>query len=124
MHLSHLISSISSDQIDRVGEKVKNTLFSFHKASIGTSDAYCFLRVGLGGFENVGCTLRDLQNYHGKLRCPIKSSDAQMFVDQLSKKALANPAFYFDYIIDEKGRLVHAFWSDATCRKNYSHFGM
>lgn len=92
MHLSHLISSISSDQIDRVGEKVKNTLFSFHKASIGTSDAYCFLRVGLGGFENVGCTLRDLQNYHGKLRCSIKSSDAQMFVDQLRKKALANPA--------------------------------
>ncbi|WVZ70861.1 hypothetical protein U9M48_019495 [Paspalum notatum var. saurae] len=30
-------------------------------------NAYCFLRVGLGGFENVGCTLRDLQNYHGKL---------------------------------------------------------
>ncbi|CAN6181097.1 unnamed protein product [Urochloa humidicola] len=106
-----------------VGEKVKNTLFNFHRASIGTSDAYRFLRVGLGGFENVGCTLRDLQNYHGKLRCLIKSSDAQMFVDQLSRKALANPAFYFDYVIDEKGRLVHAFWADATCRKNYSHFG-
>ncbi|TVU23182.1 hypothetical protein EJB05_30217, partial [Eragrostis curvula] len=106
-----------------VGEKVKTTLFNFHRASIGTSDAYRFLRVGLGGFENVGCTLRDLQNYHGKLRCLIKSSDAQMFVDQLSRKAIANPAFYFDYVIDEKGRLVHVFWADATCRKNYSHFG-
>jgi hypothetical protein len=59
-----------------VGKKAKNTLFNFYRASIGTSDAYCFLCVGLGGFENVGCTLRDLQNYHGKLRCLIKSSDA------------------------------------------------
>jgi hypothetical protein len=40
-----------------VGEKVKNTLFNFHRASIGTSDAYGFLHVSLGGFENVGCTL-------------------------------------------------------------------
>jgi hypothetical protein len=31
-----------------VGEKVKNTLFNFHRASIGTSNAYCFLRVGIG----------------------------------------------------------------------------
>ncbi|XP_039803115.1 protein FAR1-RELATED SEQUENCE 5-like isoform X2 [Panicum virgatum] len=106
-----------------VGEKVKITLFNFHRASIGTSDAYRFLRVGLGSFENVGCTLKDLQNYHGKLRCLIKSSDAQMFVDQLSRKTLANPAFYFDYVIDEKGRLVHVFWADATYRKNYAHFG-
>ncbi|WVZ52120.1 hypothetical protein U9M48_003210 [Paspalum notatum var. saurae] len=88
-----------------VGEKVKHTLFNFHRASIGTPDAYHFLCVGLGGFENIGCTLRDLQNYHGKLRCMIKSSGAQIFVDQLSRKALANPGFYFDYSIDEKGSM-------------------
>ena len=41
----------------------------------------------------------------------------------MSRKALSNLGFYFDYAIDEKGRLVHAFWADATCRKNYSHFG-
>lgn len=31
--------------------------------------------------------------------------------------------FYFDYVVDEQGRLVHMFWADATCRKNYAHFG-
>jgi len=46
-----------------------------------------------------------------------------MFVDQMSRKALANPVFYFHYVIDEKGRLVHAFWADATSRKIYYHFG-
>ncbi|WVZ91441.1 hypothetical protein U9M48_037610 [Paspalum notatum var. saurae] len=49
-----------TDKGKEVGEKVKHTLFNFHMASIGTLDAYRFLRVGLGGFENVGCTLRDL----------------------------------------------------------------
>jgi hypothetical protein len=31
------------------------------------------------------------------------------FVDQLGRKNLANPGFYFDYVIDDKGRLVHVF---------------
>ena len=52
-----------------------------------------------GGFENVGFLKRDLQNYHSALRVLIKSSDAQMFVDQLSRKSLANPCFYFDYVV-------------------------
>lgn len=77
----------------------------------------------MGGFENIGCTKRDLQNYHRNLRCLIKSSDAQMFVDQLARKHLANSEFYFDCVLDDKGRLVHVFWADATCRKNYALFG-
>jgi hypothetical protein len=101
----------------------RNTLLTCHKASIGTSQAYRYLRVGVGGFENVGFTKRDLQNYHSALRVLIKSSDALMFVDQLSRKSLANPGFYFDYVVDDKGRLIHVFWADAICRKNYAHFG-
>jgi len=101
----------------------KKTLLTCHKARIGTSQAYRYLRVGAGGFENVGFLKRDLQNYHSALRVLIKSSDAQMFVDQLSRKSLANPCFYFDYVVDDQGRLVHVFWADATCRKNYAHFG-
>ncbi|KAM3370701.1 hypothetical protein ACQJBY_018190 [Aegilops geniculata] len=46
-----------------------------------------------------------------------------MFVDQLARKHLANSGFYFDYVLDDKGRLVHVFWADATCRKNYALFG-
>ncbi|KAM3331442.1 hypothetical protein ACQJBY_027434 [Aegilops geniculata] len=46
-----------------------------------------------------------------------------MFVDQLARKHLANSGFYFDYVLDDKGRLIHVFWADATCRKNYALFG-
>ena len=66
-----------------VSERAKSTLFSCHKASIGTSQAYRLLHVSEGGFQNVGCTLRDLQNYYRDLRSKIKDADAQMFVAQL-----------------------------------------
>ena len=55
----------------------KKTLLTCHKARIGTSQAYRYLRVGAGGFENVGFLKRDLQNYHGALRVLIKSPDPQ-----------------------------------------------
>ncbi|XP_062202061.1 protein FAR1-RELATED SEQUENCE 5-like [Phragmites australis] len=46
-----------------------------------------------------------------------------MFVDTLAKKNSINSGFYFDYVVDEEGKLVHIFWADTTCRKNYSHYG-
>jgi hypothetical protein len=124
---NHMLVTPSKQQFMRsnrkINSKAKSTLFNCQRACIGTSAAYRFLRVGLGGFDEVGCMKRDLQNFHRSLRCHIKSSDAQMFVDQLGRKNLANPGFYFDYVIDDKGRLLHVFWADATCRQNYKHFG-
>jgi hypothetical protein len=69
-----------------VSERAKSTLFNCHKASIGTSQAFRLLQVSDGGFENVGCTLRDLKNYYRDLRSKIKDADAQMFVHQLERK--------------------------------------
>jgi zinc finger SWIM domain-containing protein 3 len=51
-----------------VSERAKSTLFNCHKASIGTSQIYRLLHVSKGGFENVGCTKRDVQNYFSDLR--------------------------------------------------------
>lgn len=107
----------------RVNEKAKTTLYSCQKASIGTSQAFRLLHVSAGGFENVGCTKRDLQNYYCEFKNKINNCDAQMFVDQLGRMKELNPAFYFDYDMDEDGRMLHVFWEDATARKNYSHFG-
>jgi len=66
-----------------VSKRAKTTLFNCHKASIGTSQAYRLLHVSEGGFQNIGCTLRDLQNYYRDLMTKIKDADAQMFVGQL-----------------------------------------
>ncbi|XP_039822578.1 protein FAR1-RELATED SEQUENCE 5-like [Panicum virgatum] len=84
----------------RVSERAKSTLFNCHKASIGTSQAYRLLHVSEGGFENVGCTKRDLQNYYRDLRTKIKDVDAQIFVAQLERKKEVNPAFFYDFMVD------------------------
>ncbi|XP_025808743.1 protein FAR1-RELATED SEQUENCE 5-like isoform X2 [Panicum hallii] len=105
-----------------VTDRVKGTLFNCHKASIGTSLAYRFLHVSDGGFQNVGCTLRE-QNYYRDLRTKIKDADAQMFVSQLERKKEVNSAFFYNFEVDEQGRLMRVFWVDATSRKNYIVFG-
>ncbi|KAG2657873.1 hypothetical protein PVAP13_1KG158805 [Panicum virgatum] len=103
----------------RVNERAKSTLFNCHKATIGTSQAYRLLHVSEGGFENVGCTKRDLQNYYRDLIIKIKDADAQMFVTELERKKEVNPAFFYEFMVDDQGRLVRVFWADAVCRKNY-----
>jgi hypothetical protein len=107
----------------QVSEKAKSTLFTCHAASIGTSGAFRLLRVGEGGFEFVGCTKRDMQNYHRDMRRTFKDTDAQMFINNLKKRKQINPGFFFDYHLDDKNRLTHVFWADAFCRKNYALFG-
>jgi hypothetical protein len=80
----------------RVNEKAKQTLYSCHKASIGTSQAFRLLHVGAGSFEDVGCTKRDLQNYYCEFKNKINDCDAQMFIDQLGRMKGLNPALFFD----------------------------
>ncbi|XP_048555514.1 protein FAR-RED IMPAIRED RESPONSE 1-like [Triticum urartu] len=45
-----------------------------------------------------------------------------MLVDQLGRLKALNPAFFFEYEVDEVGTLLCLFWTDATSRKNYGHF--
>jgi hypothetical protein len=115
---THLLRSNRS-----VSQRAKNTLFTCHKASVGTSQAYRILQVSDGGFNNIGCTKRDLQNYYRGLRNKIKDADAQLFVAQLERKEEVNSAFFYDFVVDAQGNLVYVLWADATSRKNYSHFG-
>lgn len=107
----------------KVNERAKNMLYTCHKASIGTCQAYRLLQVSEGGFPYVGCSKRDLQNYYRDLRLKIRNADAQMFVAQLARKQEVNPAFFYDFVVDKEGNLMYVFWADAMSRKNYSHFG-
>jgi hypothetical protein len=46
-----------------------------------------------------------------------------MFEAQLEQKKEVNPAFFYEFQVNEEGRLVRVFWVDALSRKNYSVFG-
>nr|XP_051195114.1 protein FAR1-RELATED SEQUENCE 5-like [Lolium perenne] len=107
----------------RVSERAKNALYTCHKASIGTCQAYRLLQVSEGGIDGVGCTKRNFQNYYRDLRYKIRNADAQMFVAQLARKQEVNSAFFYDFEVSDEGNLKYVFWADATSRKNYKHFG-
>jgi hypothetical protein len=92
-----------------ISQRVKTTLFTCHKASIGTSQAYRLLQVS-DGFDNIGCMKRDLQNYYRGLREKIKNADAEIFVAQMERKKEANSAFFYDFVVDEHGKLLYVFW--------------
>jgi hypothetical protein len=105
-----------------INQRIKTALFTCHKASIGTSQAFRLLQVS-DGFDNIGCMKRDLQNYYRGLRERIKDADAELFVAQMERKKEANSAFFYDFVVDDQGKLVYILWADATSRKNYNHFG-
>jgi hypothetical protein len=52
----------------------------------------------------------------------INDSDADMFIDNFRRKHEMNPSFFYDYEVDNEGKLKRVFWADGICRKNYSLF--
>jgi hypothetical protein len=101
----------------------KNLFHAYGKANIGTSKTFHLLKEQFGGYENVGCTQRDLQNYSRDVRNLIKNFDAHFFIDNFRRKQEINQSFYYAYEVSEEGRLKHVFWADGICRKKYSLFG-
>lgn len=78
----------------------------------------------LGGYDNVGASKQDFKNFHRDLKTFIQGSDAQMFVDNFTKKKLMWSAFFFYYFeVDDDSCLSRALWADPICKKNYALFG-
>ncbi|PUZ66220.1 hypothetical protein GQ55_3G289800 [Panicum hallii var. hallii] len=105
-----------------VSDELRTTLFSCHKALLGTSAAFRLLSVEMGGHENIGCTKQDLKNHVRDFRQAISHGDGQALIDILKEKQQLNPSFFFEYKLDKQNRLTHIFWADGTCRKNFSLF--
>jgi zinc finger SWIM domain-containing protein 3 len=45
------------------------------------------------------------------------------FLHRWREKKDANSVFFYDFVVDDQGKLIYIFWAGATSRKNYSHFG-
>jgi hypothetical protein len=107
---NHILVSPDKTQFLRsnrsISQRAKSTLYTCHKASIGTSQAYILLAVSDGGLENIGCT-KDFQNYYRGLRDKIKNAYAQIFVAQLERKKEVTSTFFYDFAMDEEGKLVY-----------------
>ncbi|XP_058753620.1 protein FAR1-RELATED SEQUENCE 5-like [Vicia villosa] len=124
---THALATLRKRQLLRSARGVNNAhkklLFSCNRANVGTSKVYQLLKEQVGSYENIGCTQRDFQNYSRDLKELIKDSDARMFIDNFRRKREMNQSFFYDYVVDNEGRLKYVFWADGICQKNYSLFG-
>jgi len=84
---------------------------------------YHLLKEQVGGYENIGCMQKDLQNHHRDLKALIKDIDVHIFIDVLKNKKEVDPGLFFYYQIDEDNRLKNVFRSDSLSRRSYAIFG-
>ena len=61
-------------------------VYKYALANVGPPKMYHFLKEHVGGYENIGCTQKDLQNYRRDLKALIKDTDVHMFIDVLKNK--------------------------------------
>ncbi|XP_074297493.1 uncharacterized protein LOC141628221 [Silene latifolia] len=93
------------------------------KLNIGAGLTFTQVKELVNGYENIGATLIDFNNFQRDIKCYIGLRDADLFIDRLEKLKATQPQFYFAYDVDPQNRLTKFFWADATCIRNYSFFG-
>ena len=64
----------------KVNHVHKNLLHAYNRANIGPSKTYQLLKEKFGGYQNDGCTLRDLQYYSRNLKTMIYGERSYIFV--------------------------------------------
>ncbi|XP_021734817.1 protein FAR1-RELATED SEQUENCE 5-like [Chenopodium quinoa] len=126
-HHTHALATPTKRHLLRSTRKVnsmhKAVLFTCSRANIGPAKAYQLIKHQVGGYDKVGCTQKDLQNYQTGLKIMISDYDAQMFKENFERKKELDPSYYFAYEVDDEHRLKYFFWADGIGRKNYATFG-
>ncbi|KAK1351233.1 hypothetical protein POM88_054550 [Heracleum sosnowskyi] len=100
-----------------------NFAFDAGTANIGTSKSFFFMKELVGGYANVGATVRDFRNFRKDLKEYVGERDAQMIVEKFNAKKESCKSFYFAYDLDKEGHLTKLFWVDSVARRNYELYG-
>ncbi|WCJ35318.1 hypothetical protein M5689_016582 [Euphorbia peplus] len=98
-------------------------IFDNTKVNVGPVKTFRQAKEIYGGYENIGASKNDFKNFQRDMKAYIYDFDAQMFVDNFKNKQSTSSGFFFDFEVDEKGRLCRALWADALCRRNYALYG-
>nr|XP_051211819.1 protein FAR1-RELATED SEQUENCE 5-like [Lolium perenne] len=79
---------------------------------------------GSGSFAGVGFTRKDLYNMCSRERRRLLfDGDATTAIRFMEKRKKRDPKFFYEYDVDEKGRLKHMFWCDSQSRRDYQDYG-
>jgi zinc finger SWIM domain-containing protein 3 len=79
---------------------------------------------GSGSFAGVGFTRKDLYNMCSRERRRLLfDGDATTAIRIMAKRKKRDPEFFYEYDVDDKGRLKHMFWCDSQSRRDYQDYG-
>ncbi|XP_074265532.1 protein FAR1-RELATED SEQUENCE 5-like [Silene latifolia] len=101
----------------------KKMIVDNSKVNKGPVMTYRMFKEYVRGYQNVGASLEDFKNFSRDIKKFLSEGDAQMLIEHFMKIKRMCPSFYFDFEVDEKGRLSHVFWADPISIKNYLLFG-
>ncbi|KAL9666063.1 hypothetical protein QQ045_000385 [Rhodiola kirilowii] len=101
----------------------KELLVSCSNVNVGSSSAFRLMKEMAGGYDKVGATLTDCKNFKRDLKTYIGGRDAQMIINNLSKKKDSCEGFIFEYFADEDGTLCRLFWADTRMVLDSKVFG-
>ncbi|XP_020266493.1 protein FAR1-RELATED SEQUENCE 5-like [Asparagus officinalis] len=111
----------------------------------GPNKTYNFAKELCGSYSNVGALCTEFKNWSRDVKLYIGDRDAQMIIEKftdkkemcdgffydyvvdeggrLTRKKEMCDGFFYDYVVDEGGRLTRIFWADVIGRRNYDVFG-
>jgi FAR1 DNA-binding domain len=89
----------------RVNDRIKRTLATCSKVNISVAQTFHLVKEQVGGYENIGCTQKDLSYFQQELRTLVQDSDAQILLDKLNSMKMRDPSFFFEIDYDDDKRL-------------------
>ena len=96
---------------------------TLHGCCIETTRAYQIMAELYGGVENVPYTKTDCKNLRRTYGAENEGHDMKAtfeFFDELKKE---DPDFFYDFTLDDEGRVEHVFWVDGEARRMFGLYG-
>ncbi|XP_074267119.1 protein FAR1-RELATED SEQUENCE 5-like [Silene latifolia] len=101
----------------------KTMIVENSKVNKGHVQSFRMFKEYVIGYQNVGASLEDFKNNWRDVKKFIKGYDAQMMIENFMHKKAMCSSYYFDFEVDDHGRLSRVCWFDLIAIKNYSLFG-
>lgn len=132
--ISKFVEQHNHDLVPKVGRqfmKVNRKMSTFSQkfvfdaanANIGVSKSHNFMKELVGGYANVGATVREFRSFSRDLKAFVGERDAQMIINKFKSKHESCESFYYAFGVDSEGHLTKLFWADAIVRRNYELYG-
>ncbi|XP_057770848.1 protein FAR1-RELATED SEQUENCE 5-like [Salvia miltiorrhiza] len=117
---SYLLRSARS-----VSKCKKLLIEAMNSAGIGISRACAFIEKESGGPQNCGFTRKDAYNHINglKMKTKVENGDVNSLIQYFSKMSNSEAFFYFDFQVDDEGRLMNFFFRDSRSSLDYDYFG-